>query len=241
MNVLYEDSGSFKAGAVMSDNDSSLQVEAPHGKRSKIKASAVVLRFEQPSAADLMKLAEAYAEELDTQFLWECCGEEEFGFDALAREYCGKTPRAEEAAGVLLKLQSAPMYFYRKGRGRFRAAPPDILKAALAGQEKKRLQQLQVDQWSAELQAGTLPEGLRAAVPMLLYKPDRNTLEMKALEKACEASGLSPARLMHRAGAIVSTEDYHLQRFLLECFPKGTAFPALPEWPALPELPLAQV
>ena len=35
MNIFYEEEGSFKVGAILADNDTSLQVEAPHGKRSK--------------------------------------------------------------------------------------------------------------------------------------------------------------------------------------------------------------
>ena len=42
MNVFYEEDGEFKVGAVLADNDTSLQVEAPHGKRSKVKASTVL-------------------------------------------------------------------------------------------------------------------------------------------------------------------------------------------------------
>ena len=45
MNVFYEEDGELKVGAVLADNDTSLQVEAPHGKRSKVKASVVLLRF----------------------------------------------------------------------------------------------------------------------------------------------------------------------------------------------------
>ena len=51
MNVFYEEEGTFKVGAILADNDTSLQVEAAHGKRSKIKASAVLLRFDQPALA----------------------------------------------------------------------------------------------------------------------------------------------------------------------------------------------
>jgi exoribonuclease II len=46
MNVLYEDEGAFKVGTVLAESVTSLQVEAPHGKRSKIKAAAVLFRFE---------------------------------------------------------------------------------------------------------------------------------------------------------------------------------------------------
>lgn len=51
MNILFEEDGAFRAGHVMADNTSSLQVELPSGKRSKVKAASVLLRFEQPAAS----------------------------------------------------------------------------------------------------------------------------------------------------------------------------------------------
>ena len=41
MHVFFEDDGAFKAGTVLADNDTSLQVEAASGKRLKIKAAHV--------------------------------------------------------------------------------------------------------------------------------------------------------------------------------------------------------
>ncbi|HXC38135.1 MAG TPA: RNB domain-containing ribonuclease [Burkholderiales bacterium] len=243
MHVLYEESGDFKVGTVLAVTDTSLQVEAPHGKRSKVKSNAVLLRFDTPGAAELLTGAEAMAADVDTDFLWECSGQEEFGFTDLAREYVGHAPTPVEAAGILLKLQSAPMYFYRKGRGRFRAAPADTLKLALAGLEKKRQQQEKIDHWCAELEAHRLPDELRAILPELLYKPDRSKPETRALELACEHAGLAAAKLMEACGALPSTRDYHLGRFLFEHFPKGAGFPeALGQALAMPDdLPLAEV
>jgi len=242
MNVLYEEAGGFKVGAVLAESDTSLQVEAAHGKRSKIKSANVVLRFDAPPLAELMGRAEALAAEIDTEFLWQCCGAAEFGFADLAREYCGHAPNALEAAAILLKLQSAPMYFYRKGRGRFRAAPAETLKAALASVERKRVQEEQIRSWAEELQRGTVPEALRAMLPQLLYGPDRNRIETKALELACEASGLSAAKLMQQAGALPSSHDYHLGAFLFENFPRDDAVfdsIAADEPPVLPLAPVA--
>ena len=48
MNVFYEEDGGFKVGTVLSSTDAALQVEAPHGKRSKIKTNHVLLRFTSP-------------------------------------------------------------------------------------------------------------------------------------------------------------------------------------------------
>ena len=225
VNVLYEDSGAFKVATVLADSDNALQVEAPHGKRAKIKAKDVLLRFPEPNAADLLAQAEALAGGIDADFLWQCCGTEEFGFADLAHEYCGREPSAVEAAGILVKLHSAPMYFYRKGRGRYRAAPPQTLRAALAGIERKKQQQAQVSAWAEQLEAGVFPEEFRPLREQLLYKPDRNRGETKALEEACAKTGLSPAKLLERCGALPSSDDYHLNRFFYEYFPNGTDFP----------------
>ena len=241
MNVLYEDSGTFRVGAVLTEHDASLQVEAPHGKRSKVKSANVLLRFGEPGLADFLERAERAAAEIDTDFLWEACGEAEFGFADLAAEYHGHSPTPLEAASILLKLQGAPVYFHRKGKGRFKAAPAETLKAALAGLERKRQQNEQIARWAEALERSEMPDALRAILPQLLYKPDRNRIETKAFEQACESLGLSPARLAERCGALGSSHDYHLGRFLFEHYPRGAGFPDVPA-PELPaDLPVADV
>ncbi|MDP2154390.1 MAG: RNB domain-containing ribonuclease, partial [Sulfuricella sp.] len=228
MNVLYEEDGAIKVASVMADNTSSLQVETPHGKRSKIKAANVLLRFDAPPIAGFMEAAETAAAELDPIFLWECCGAEEFGFADLGREYYGHAPSPVEAAAVALKLHGAPMYFYKKGKGRYKAAPEENLKAALASEEKKRKQAETIAAHAAELIAGRLPEGFTPqVVESLLYAPDKNTLEFKALDKACAETNLNPVKLLDKCGAIPSARDYHLNRFLREHFPEGTGFPEI--------------
>src|SRR5881397_2530572 len=103
MNVFYEEDGSFKVASVMSENPGSLQIEALSGKRSKIKTAHVLMRFEG-ALANFMESAQQEAESLDTAFLWECCGEAEFGFEALAKDYYGHIPSPIEAAAVAISL-----------------------------------------------------------------------------------------------------------------------------------------
>ena len=133
MNVLHEEQSGFKDATVLTDADTSLHVVAAHGKRSKIKASSVLLRFEQPALGLFMAAAQEAAEAIELDFLWQCCDGEEFPFEALGKDYFGSVPGPVQSAGLLLKLHSAPMYFYKKGKGRYRAAPEQALKAALAG------------------------------------------------------------------------------------------------------------
>jgi exoribonuclease-2 len=225
MNVFYEEEGTFKVGAVLADNMTSLQVEAPHGKRAKIKAASVLLRFDAPSLTEFMDVAHKAAEDLDPNFLWECCeNEAEFSSDTLAADYFGHAATPEEAAAVLIRLHSAPMYFYKKGRGRYKAAPSKALEAALVSLEKKRLQAERQSRYMKLLEAYTLPEEFRPVLSNLLYRPDKNTTEWKALEAVCTAARLSAPRLLEKCGAIPSTHDYHVNRFLLEHFPGGTDF-----------------
>ncbi|SEL19794.1 ribonuclease catalytic domain-containing protein [Nitrosovibrio tenuis] len=225
MNVFYEEEGTFKVGAVLADNTTSLQVEAPHGRRAKIKAASVLLRFDAPSLSEFMDLAQKTAEDLDPNFLWECCeSEAEFASDKLAADYFGHTATPEEAAAILIRLHSAPMYFYKKGRGRYKAAPPKALEAALASQEKRRLQAEQQTRYTQLLSTFTLPEEFRPLLSSLLYRPEKNTVEWKALDAACNATKLSVSKLLEKCGAIPSTHEYHVNRFVLEHFPEGPDF-----------------
>jgi exoribonuclease-2 len=240
VNVLYEEEGTLKVGSVLADNTATLHVEAPHGKRSKVKSANVVMRFEQPGIADFMPQAQRAAEELDVDFLWECSSGDEFDYETLAREYYGRAPSPVEAASVLLKLHAAPMYFYKRGRGRYKAAPEDALKAALASVERKKQQALQKEAYLQQLAAGELPEPFRARLNMLLYKPDRNSVEWKALEEASFALKLPPVRVIERCGGLKSTHDYHLNRFLFEHFPHGAEFTLDARQPSAPgDLPLS--
>jgi exoribonuclease II len=241
MHVLYEEDGEFKVGSVLAQAPASFQVESPHGRRSKVKAASVLLRFERPGGAELLEAANRFAAGLESDFLWQCCGADEFGFEALAREYVGRAPSPPEAAGVLFKLHSAPMFFHRRGRGRYQAAPAATLKLALASAEKKKRALEQISAWAQSLVRGECPPDIARLRDELLYAPDRNKPETKALEQACQASGLTAVRLLERCGLIADTHDFHLNRFLFEFYPHGTAFPPheVPEPSA--DLPLAAV
>ena len=239
--VLFEEDGGFRVGTILSEAGAAFQVEAAHGKRSKVKASAVLLRFDGQSLGGFMPEAQSRAQALDPQVLWEVCGGGEFGFSELAQEYYGHPPAPLEATAVALSLHANPMYFYKRGKGRYQAAPEENLKAAIAGLERKRRQQEQVDAWAGLLAAGTLPSELAGKLDLLLFKPDKMSLEWRALDQAATAAGLAPARLLARIGALAGPEDYFLRRFAFELFPDGLGFPEVAPVAAPPDLPQAAV
>ncbi len=241
MYLFYFEDGHFKVGTILADNGTSFQVEAQHGKRGKIKAGDVLFQFQAPAPTGFMEAAQRLADEMDLHFLWEAAGTEEFDYQALAREYFGHEPDAVEKAALLIKLHGAPMYFYRKGRGRYKPAPEDALKAALAGEERKRKQAELLARYVAELSAFTLPEDFKPRLNRLLYAPEKGALETKALEQAAAATGLSIPHLLEKCGAIPSSRDYHLNRFLLEWFPQGPGFGDVAMVEHHLDLPLAEV
>ena len=240
MNLFFEESGDFKAGTVLTQQGEAFQVETLTGKRSKVRARDVLLQFDTPSPGELISRATSLSHQMDVSFLWEVAGEQEFGFVDLGLEYFGHTPSPEESAGLLLTLASAPIYFHKKGKGRYKAAPAEILKAALAGVEKKKQQALLQAKQVEELKAGQLPVSMAPLVNQLLFKPDKNSIEYKALDTAAQELQTTPARLMLSVGAISSARELHMNRFLSVCFPRGTGFPEIAR-PAKPQLVSADV
>lgn len=241
MNVFFEESGDFKVGSVLSQAGEAYQVELASGKRTKVKARDVLLQFEKPDPEALLEAAKGIAADVDLEFLWEVAGQEEFGFAELGAEYFGHAPLPTEAAGLVLALHSAPIYFYKKGRGRYKAAPEQSLRAAQAGIEKKKQQALIQAAYVEELKAGKLPEAMATIVQQLLFKPDKNTIEYKAMETAASELQTSAPRLMLATKGIASPKELHMGRFLFEHFPRGVGFPPLPVPSAPANLPTAKV
>jgi len=241
MHILFDEAGKFLTGRLMSEADSSMQVELDSGKRVKVKAVNALLRFEKPAPGELMAQATALSASMELELAYEFAPEDEFGFADLAREYFSAQASAVEQAAALMCLQGAPHYFRRAGKGRFKKAPAEVLAQALAAIEKKKQIQAQIDTWTAELVAGQCPAPVRDQLYRILFKPDKNAPEYKAVVEAARQAHAAPLDLLQKAGAIANAYQFHWQRFLFDQFPKGTGFPPL-QAPAInDELPLASV
>lgn len=241
MYALFEESGKFLAGRVMSATDASAQIELDSGKRVKVKMAYVMVQFEKPSPAELISAAQKIQSTIDPALAWEFSPDEEFGFADLARDYFNDKATVEQQVAALFCLFETPHYFRRAGKGRFKKAPTEIVHLALLAIEKKKQQLLQISEWAVSLGNGICPEPIRTQLFKILFKPDKNTSEYKAVVEAARATKLPPLDLLQQAGAITSAYQFHWQRFLFDNFPKGTAFPTLSA-PLVPdELPLASV
>jgi len=239
MFLLFEEAGKFMAGRILSEAEASTQVELDSGKRVKVKAANVLLKFDKPSPAVLLEEANTLSETIDLNLAWEFAPETEFGFTDLAHDYFSTSASTTERVAALITLFEAPHYFRRAGKGRFRKASTEIVVQALAAIEKKKSVQAQIENWAAELSQKVCPAPIREQLYKILFRPDKNAPEYKAVVEASRTTQTAPLDLLQQAGAIESAYDFHWQRFLFDNFPKGTGFPALSAPPITDTLPLS--
>ena len=225
MNLVYEEGGDIKIATVQSGVGSgdaeSWQATSLSGKKIKLKAKEVWLRFEKPEAQLVMNEAQVLSKEIDLQLLWDCAPTEEFGFIDVSQEYFGSQATVAQQVALAIALQGAPVYFRRKGRGRFQRAPEEQLQAGLAAIERKQKELELQSVWQQEFVAGKFPDKLRPLANQLLFSPDKNSSAYKALTAACAETGESAAQLMIRCEALDSPLAYHQGMFLKSHFPNG--------------------
>ena len=227
MYALFEDAGKFLTGRILSEAESSAQIELESGKRLKAKAANILLKFEKPAPSVLMAEATALSATMELDLAWEFAPEDEFSFQELAQEYFSDNATLAQQTAALISLFQAPHYFRRSGKGKFKKASADVLQQALAAIEKKKLVQQQIETWALALGEGSCPEPIAAQLYKILFKPDKNAAEYKAVVEASRATHLAPLALLQKAGAITSAYEFHWQRFLFDNFPKGIGFPSL--------------
>lgn len=236
MYILFEDAGKFKTGTIRAESDAAFHIESNSGKQLKIKRANSIFTFDDYHADHLIDDATQAAENVDIQFLWEICPQETFTVDALAAEYYGNTPSTLEKTTLLLSLHNHPIYFHRKGKGLYFAAPKDIVDLALAAQEKKKQAAQQQHAWAEELSLGRAPEELRDSLPTFLTHPDKNSLAWKAFEDALEKTHASVESLLLALNVFPNELAIHRTRFLSQHFPKGSQHQscAIPHYEELP-------
>jgi exoribonuclease-2 len=217
-----------------------VQIELDSGKRVKVKAANVLLRFDKPAPAELIAAQRWPPRSTST---WPGSSRPRTSSASPTWRATTSTPRPgpSKQAAALFRLFEAPHYFRRAGKGRFRKAPEEIVKAALLGIERKKQVAAQIEAWAGEIGGRAVPgAGARPALPHPLQaRQERARIQGRGRGRAARAAfAAGPAA---GAGAIDSPYQFHWKRFLFEQFPQGTGFPALAAPAIKDELPLADV
>ncbi|WP_231971319.1 hypothetical protein [Polynucleobacter necessarius] len=168
MNLVYEEGGDIKVATVQSASGTggteSWQATSLSGKKIKLKAKEVWLRFEKPEAQAAIDEAGTLTAKIDLQLLWDCASDEEFGLVDVSHEYFGAQAGIAQQLALAIALQGgAPVFFRRKRRGRFQRAPVEQLQAGLAALERKQKELEQQSIWQQELVSGVFLETLKSS------------------------------------------------------------------------------
>ena len=207
---------------------SSSQVELDSGKRVKVKAANVLLKFDKPAPAELLREAQALAAEIELDLAWEFAPEEEFGFADLARDYFSDKAGAEQQAAALLApvrgaallppRRQGPLPQGARGNraagaarhreeeaGRRRRSPPGPASWPPATARRR----------SASSCTGSCSSRTRTRPSTRRWSRRRARTQRAPLDAAASA----PARS-------TSPYQFHWRRFLFENFPEGHGVPA---------------
>lgn len=247
MHIIFEESGRFTVGRVMKETEAAWQLELVTGKRIKLKKNKGLMTLDDAGAPAMLERAGAAAAEVDLNLVWEFAPEEEaFGFAQVAQDYFGDTVTQEQRLTMLVAVHGAPHYFRRAGGGRYRKASKEVVEQALAAIAKKAAVEAQIADWQQQLQSGQCPQEMLPQLYRLLFKPDKNSAQYKAMAAAARAMQLSPLALMQHAGALgtdaAAAYDFHWQRFVFTHFPQGLERdnPAVDTAALMAELPEAR-
>ena len=223
--VLFEEDGAFRVGTILSEAGASFQVEAAHGKRSKVKAGSILLRFDGQALGAFMPEAQKLALPLDPKFLWEVSGREEFGFDELAREYFGRAPTPQEVGGGRARSACEPDVLLSPRQG----ALPGRARGEPAGRARRRREEAPRSRSRSmrgrpSSRPGAFPSPSRQSSTAPVQAGQDGARVARARRGRACARALTPQRVLALAGALAGPEDFFLRRFAFEFFPQGHRF-----------------
>jgi hypothetical protein len=112
--------------------------------------------------------------EIDLDFVWECAPADVFSFEFLAQEFFGAGASLIEKGAMWQALQSAPIYFAKKGKGQYVKQPQEQIQIALAAVAKKEERLKLQAQWMQELLDGNCPAEILQARDAILRRQNPN-------------------------------------------------------------------
>lgn len=218
MNVLYLESGVLKVGRVLKEAGASLQVQSQFGKKIKVKANHVFFLFDHAHPDEFFNSSQELAKSIDPDLLWEAFEGDEQVYSSVAKAFYGESITKEQEASVLRVLFDHPTHFYKKGHGNFKPANPDSLKAAKVSLELKKQREMLLASYVEQLSSFVVPREFNEKLPRLLYGPDKNELEEKAIEQACANLKISKLGLFSRLSIMPEPVEFHMGQFIYDHF-----------------------
>lgn len=233
MNIFYHDNGEFKCATITKQNDSNYHITSPHGKQLKIKANAVLINFTQ-DIQNFINIANLVKKTIDIELLWQIFENQEISAENMASEYFGENYEKTQLAAIYLAIYEAPIYFYKKDKKIFKTAPKENVDKALIAIEKKKQQQIIIDNWLNQLKNNQLPIEFNKEINRILFNPDYQNNKDKTFKTACDCLKISANELAFKLGLFKNLSDYLIAKFIYYNHQTNNKNINLPTIPSLP-------
>lgn len=180
----------------------------------KLKQKDALFISEQPINTQVL--------DIDIDLLWEYAPDQPCTIEALCQEYFSECS-GQHILSMLKILHKHPIYFLRHQNTwhKVDAAQLNLAKQAIVKrQEQEMLKQTLIE----NLRQNKLPESMQSDVLDLLFKPNKNSLNYKALDVVCKEKQTDVESFLLHIGAIKHDKLYHYFKFINEFFSEGVGF-----------------
>ncbi len=140
--------------------------------------------------------------------------------DELVELYFSNNASEQEKIGLLFALNTN-IAFCNQGKGIFRKCTADEINTRQAEIDKNLAEARLLAEYTSQLINNGQPDWTHVDILKLLNKPEKNSLEHKALIDASKELHLSPLEICINVDLINNIENYFIQTFLKETFPQG--------------------
>lgn len=211
-HVVYLDREGLRTAALLSVSERKCRVADSDGTRHKIGRERVAaFAASGEEALGIALRADALGAEIDMEDAWRAAGGERLDPSVLAARVLPGEPGAERTAALRLAQSRQRAFFVEQKDGTL--APVDgAQREKVAGSIERRRERSNLErEWTAELDAGGIPEVLRACLERHLRTGEgRNDHDLRFLKGHCLRKGTSLGLLALSCGIFGDMEELHL-------------------------------
>lgn len=215
-HVVYLDREGLRTAALLSASERKCRVADRDGTRHKIGRERVfAFAASGDEARDIALRAGALGEGIDMEDAWRAAGGERLGPSELAARVLPEEPETERTAALRLAQSRQRAFFIEQKDGTL--APVDeAQREKVAESIGRRRERARVErEWTAELDAGGMPDVLRACLERHLRTGEgRNDHDLRFLKGHCLRKGTSLGLLALSCGIFGDMEELHLCEIL---------------------------
>ncbi len=214
MYIFFLDKNNSCTGTVNSEFDKKIEITLPSGEKKRIHKNKTPHILFTDSTTNIIEKSEQIFSNLNINCVWKVAPKEEFTVCELNNIFFAEKKSIIQKAALLMCLIRNPIFFKKKENGIFTSVSKQIIDSALRSKKLKeqRLEdeQLLVD----EILDGKLPKKIREMGMKLLFEADKNSIELRALKRACVCLNSTPKQILYNFKVLTSAFEFHKLFFL---------------------------